>query len=217
MIRLNISWSALEPERGQYSDAYLSQIDDALRWGREAGVYIVLDMHQDGWWNGPSPENVACRPGTEPMWGYDGAPEWATITEGAPRCQFTGRDISPAGNRAFEHFYFNTNGVRDALAETWGMLAMRYQSNPMVAGFDLLNEPGFGETAPATTALKLGEFYDAAIREIRDAGGQTDRVYRTLNSLVGTGRGCWPATSIHLRPQHRVLPAPVRGVHHDGS
>lgn len=206
MIRLNISWPALEPERGQYSDAYLSQIDDALRWGREAGVYIVLDMHQDGWWNGPSPENVACRPGTEPMWGYDGAPEWATITEGAPRCQFTGRDISPAGNRAFEHFYFNTNGVRDALAETWGMLAMRYQSNPMVAGFDLLNEPGFGETAPATTALKLGEYYDAAIREIRDAGAK--QIVFIEPSILWSGLGVDAGPQPAFTSDHNIAFSP---------
>ncbi len=170
VIRLGLSWSALEPERGKYDEAYLAQIDEAVAWGEEAGVHIVLDMHQDGWWNGPSDKDVACRPGTEPMWGYDGAPEWATITDGAPRCQFQGRDISPAGNRAFEHFFFNTEGVRDALAETWGVLAERYKNTPTVAGFDLLNEPGFGETAPATTVLKLGEFYSDAIDEIRDTG-----------------------------------------------
>ena len=54
------------------------------------------------------------------MWGYDGAPDWATITDGAPRCQFQGRDISPAGNRAFQHFYFDTDGVQSAFIETWG-------------------------------------------------------------------------------------------------
>ena len=170
VIRLNLSWSAIEPERGKYNEEYLAQIDDAVKWGEAAGVRVVLDMHQDGWYNGATEKGTECRPGTEPMWGYDGAPEWATITDGTPRCQFQGRDISPAGNRAFEHFFFNTEGVRDALAETWGMLAARYAKNPTVAGFDLLNEPGFGETAPATTALQLGRFYDSAIGEIRDAG-----------------------------------------------
>lgn len=187
VIRLNISWSALEPERGSYDEAYLEKIDDAIAWGRDAGVYTVIDMHQDGWWNGGSPAGVQCRPGTEPMWGYDGAPEWATITDGAPRCQFTGRDISPAGNRAFEHFYFNTEGVRDALAQTWGMLGARYANESMVAGFDLFNEPGFGETAPATTALKLGEFYDDAIGEIRAAGAE--QIVFVEPSILWSGLG----------------------------
>ncbi|MFB6611221.1 glycoside hydrolase family 5 protein [Agromyces sp. NPDC056379] len=170
VVRLNISWSALEPERGTLDPEYLSQIEDAVEWGAEHGIYTVLDMHQDGWWNGPTEEGTACRPGTDEMWGFDGAPEWATITDGAPRCQFTGRDISPAGDRAFQNFYFDTDGVQTALAETWGELAAEFADEPMVAGFDLINEPGFGETAPVTTSHQLGRFYDLAIDEIRDAG-----------------------------------------------
>ncbi|PPL18366.1 hypothetical protein GY24_10615 [Microterricola pindariensis] len=168
--RLNISWSALEPERGTLDPAYLAQIRDAVRWAADNGIYTVLDMHQDGWWNGATAEGTACRPGTETMWGYDGAPEWATITDAAPRCQFTGRDISPAGNRAFQNFYFDTDGVQSALAETWGKLAAEFRDEPMVAGFDLLNEPGFGETAPVTTSHMLGAFYGKAIEQIRAAG-----------------------------------------------
>ncbi|AMB58227.1 hypothetical protein AWU67_04485 [Microterricola viridarii] len=172
VARLNISWSALEPERGTLDPAYLAQIGDAVGWAKKYGIYTVIDMHQDGWWNGPTEEGTTCRPGTETMWGYDGAPEWATITDGAPRCQFTGRDISPAGNRAFQNFYFDTNGVQTALAETWGKLAATFADEPMVAGFDLLNEPGFGETAPVTTSHQLASFYGQAIDRIRAAGAE---------------------------------------------
>lgn len=170
VVRLNLSWSALEPERGTLDPAYVEQITDAVDWGKQHGIYTVLDMHQDSWWNGPTEEGTACRPGTEPMWGYDGAPEWATITDGAPRCQFMGRDISPAGNRAFQHFYFDTDEVQSALARSWGELAGLFADEPMVAGFDLLNEPGFGQTAPVTTSHQLGRFYDRAIQEIHAAG-----------------------------------------------
>jgi hypothetical protein len=170
VVRLNLSWSALEPERGTLDPEYLSKIEEAVGWGEEHGIYTVLDMHQDGWWNGPTEEGTVCRPGTEEMWGYDGAPEWATITDDAPRCQFTGRDISPAGDRAFQNFYFDTDGVQTAFAETWGELAAEFADEPMVAGFDLINEPGFGETAPVTTSHQLGRFYDKAIDEIREAG-----------------------------------------------
>lgn len=172
VVRLNLSWSALEPERGTLDPEYLSKIEEAVGWGEEHGIYTVLDMHQDGWWNGPTEEGTVCRPGTEEMWGYDGAPEWATVTDGAPRCQFTGRDISPAGDRAFQNFYFDTDGVQTALTETWGELAAEFADEPMVAGFDLINEPGFGETAPVTTSHQLGRFYDKAIDEIREAGAQ---------------------------------------------
>lgn len=170
--RLNISWSALEPERGMLDAGYLAQIHQAVDWAKKHGIYTVLDMHQDGWWNGPTEPGTKCRPGTEEMWGYDGAPQWATLTDGAPRCQFTGRDISPAGNRAFQNFYFDTDGIRSALAQTWGKLAAEFNDEPMVAGFDLLNEPGFGETAPVTTSHLLGQFYAQSIENIRDAGAR---------------------------------------------
>ncbi|KRA23011.1 hypothetical protein ASD65_00180 [Microbacterium sp. Root61] len=170
VVRLNISWSALEPERGTLDPEYLGKITQAVEWAKDYGIYTVLDMHQDGWWNGATADGTVCRPGTDPMWGFDGAPEWATITDNAPRCQFQGRDISPAGDRAFQHFYFDTDGIQTALAETWGKLAAEFADEQMVAGFDLLNEPGFGETAPVTTAHLLGGFYDKAITEIRDAG-----------------------------------------------
>lgn len=172
VVRLNLSWSALEPQRGTLSSSYLQTIRQTVGWARAHGLYIVLDMHQDGWWKGATPTGTDCRPGTDPMWGYDGAPAWATITDGAPRCQFTGRDISPAGDRAFQNFYFDTDGVQSALVATWGKLAAMFRDDPTVAGYDLLNEPGFGETAPVTTSYLLGRFYDRAIGAIRAAGSQ---------------------------------------------
>ena len=170
VVRLNLSWSALEPERGEFDAGYVERVTEAVGWAKQHGVRVVLDMHQDSWFNGATEEGTVCRPGTDPMWGYDGAPAWATITDAAPRCQFQGRDISPAGNRAFQHFYFDTDGVQDALVETWGRLAEVFADEPTVAGYDLLNEPGFGETAPVTTSLLLGRYYDRAIEAIRAAG-----------------------------------------------
>jgi len=170
VVRLGMSWSALEPERGQIDEAYLGQITDAVAWAKAHNIYVVLDMHQDSWWNEGTPEGWTCRAGTTSMWGYDGAPKWATITDEAPRCQFQGRDISPASNRAFQNFYFRTDDVQAQLIGAWAVLAETFHDEPTVAGFDLLNEPGFGETAPATTSLQLGRFYDSAITAIRDAG-----------------------------------------------
>lgn len=169
-VRLGLSWSALEPTEGELDQDYLAQIHEAVDWGAAHGIRTVLDLHQDGWSNAPTPEGTVCRPGTDPMWGYDGAPEWATRFDDAPRCSFTGRDISPAGDRAFEHFWFDTDGVQTALVHTWGELAGEFADEPAVAGFDLLNEPGFGETAPVTTSHQLGRFWSRTIDAIRAAG-----------------------------------------------
>lgn len=170
VVRLNLSWSALEPERGALDGDYLGRIEDAVDWAGRHGLYVVLDLHQDSWSNAATPDGTACRPGTDPMWGYDGAPAWATLTDGAPRCQFNGRDISPAGDRAFQHFYFDSDGIQGALVETWGRLAEVFRGDPTVAGYDLMNEPGFGETAPVTTSHLLGRYYGRAIDAIRAVG-----------------------------------------------
>ncbi len=169
-VRLGISWSALEPARGEYNETYLDRIARAVEQAKAHGIHVVIDMHQDSWSNIATTDAESCRPGTDPMWGYDGAPMWATISDGAPRCQFQGRDISPAGDRSFEHFYFDTDGIQTALVKAWGVIAERFHDDPAVAGYDLLNEPGFGETAPVTTSSQLGRFYARAIAEIRSAG-----------------------------------------------
>lgn len=172
VVRLGMSWSALEPTRGELDEDYVGQIVAAVDAAKDHGLYVVLDMHQDSWWNQGTAEGTACRPGTDPMWGYDGAPEWATIVDGAPRCQFQGRDISPASDRAFQHFYFDTDGVQTALVDTWAKLAAVFKDDEAIAGYDLLNEPGFGETAPVTTSHLLGRFYDRAIAAIRAEGAE---------------------------------------------
>ena len=59
---------------------------------------------------------------------------------------------------------------RRAFVATWAKLAAVFRDEPAVAGFDLLNEPGFGETAPVTTSFLLGRFYDRAIDAIRAEG-----------------------------------------------
>ncbi|MBO2457522.1 glycoside hydrolase family 5 protein [Actinomadura violacea] len=169
VVRLGVSWSRIEPRPAQYDEGYLRRIDQAVAWAKKHGLYTVIDMHQDGWSNAPTPRGTSCPPGTSRMDGYDGAPAWATKTDGAPRCQFTGRDISPAGDRAFTNFYYDRDGVQSRLAKVWAMLAARFGADPAVAGFDPLNEPGFGEQAPLTSTLLLGRFYDRVLHAIRGA------------------------------------------------
>ncbi|GAA1939252.1 cellulase family glycosylhydrolase [Agromyces allii] len=206
VVRLNLSWSALEPVQGELDAAYLGTVKRAVGWAKAHGIRTVLDMHQDGWSNAATAEGTECRPGTDPMWGYDGAPEWATRFDGAPRCSFTGRDISPAGDRAFEHFYFDTDGVQQALVRTWGELAGEFRDEPAVAGFDLLNEPGFGETAPVTTSLKLGEFSDAAIDAIREAGAP--QIVFVEPSILWSGLGIDSGPSLGFTDDPNVVFSP---------
>ena len=175
VVRLNINWSLLEPQRGSWDRAYLKRIQDAVAMAAAHGMYTDLDMHQDAWSRYvAAPAGTVCPGGTDPLLGYDGAPQWATLTDGASRCQFTGRDIAPAVARAFTNFYHDTDGIQGQLVSTWALLARTFAGNPAVAGYGLLNEPGFGEDPPATSSVLLGAYYHRAVAAIRTAEGTAD-------------------------------------------
>lgn len=201
VVRLGVSWSRIEPRPARYDEGYLRQIDQAVAWAKKHGLYTVIDMHQDGWSNAPTPRGTSCPPGTSRMDGYDGAPAWATKADGAPRCQFTGRDISPAGDRAFTNFYYDRDGVQGRLVKVWAMLAARFGADPAVAGFDPLNEPGFGEQAPLTSTLLLGRFYDRVLRAVRAAESRPHPLFLEPSIFwSGTGFDAVPRGSFAADP-----------------
>jgi hypothetical protein len=45
--RFLLVWDALEPAPGVYDEAYLDRVAERIEWFRAAGIYVVLDMHQD--------------------------------------------------------------------------------------------------------------------------------------------------------------------------
>lgn len=47
VVRLNVSWSALEPRPGAFDAGYAARIRDAVRAAAAHGMYTVVDMHQD--------------------------------------------------------------------------------------------------------------------------------------------------------------------------
>jgi hypothetical protein len=53
-------------------------------------------------------------------------------------------DIRPFGNAQWDAIYHNTNGAQDALVAAWKKVWVRYQNEPSVFGYDLLNEPQRG-------------------------------------------------------------------------
>ena len=169
VIRLITNWSAWEPQRDQFDEDYLARVRDAVRRANEHGMYVVIDMHQDAWSKFIStPADEVCAPGRRPHIGWDGAPQWATITDGASTCTPAGREDSPAVKRAWGAFYADRDGIREELVELWGWIASELAHDPGVAGFDLLNEPGYSYDQ-ASTLTGLAAFYRSAIAEIRAA------------------------------------------------
>lgn len=169
-IRLLVHWSALEPERGVFDEGYLARVRQVVNWARERGVYVILDMHQDAWG-----KFVNTAPGQEcpapfaPNQGWDGAPEWATITDGRWRCRFMTRELSPAVMTAWESFWDDRDGIQQELIDTWAWLAAAFRDDPTVIGYDLLNEPNWGLDYGYTVQTRKPAFQRRALEAVRAA------------------------------------------------
>jgi endoglycosylceramidase len=172
VVRLLVSWSRLEPTPGAFDTAYVEQVRQAIRWAAAHDVAVVVDMHQDAW--GPAigtPVSETCLPGFEPAIGWDGAPAWATITDGLPTCAGAAvRELSPAVAQAWTNFYLDRAGIQGHLVATWGRLAGALAAEPNMVGWDLLNEPHPGSVTIGTSdLLLLGRFHDRVLDAIRAA------------------------------------------------
>lgn len=167
-IRLLFSWSKLEPTKGNYDQNYINQLKAFIEAAAKYDIYIMLDMHQDAWGKYiVTPPSVSC---TFPGRGWDGAPEWATITDGASTCTVDGsRESAPAVIAAFGNFWNNTSGIQDACTNAWKELVKQTASYVNVVGYDLINEPGLGNGALDEESDKFSAFYTKTINAIRQA------------------------------------------------
>jgi endoglycosylceramidase len=176
VVRLVVSWSALEPERGRVDEDYLDRIRAAVEEAAARGIYTVVDFHQDAFGRFvATPDGTTCPAGTEPAIGWDGAPEWATLTDGETTCRPPGyREGAPAVQAAFRNFYANADGIRDAFVATVARVAGELAHEPAVAGYDLLNEPNLVLPADESSA-RYTELVRDLVTSVRaaeaDAGG----------------------------------------------
>lgn len=131
VLRLPINWSGMEPHEGEFSQAYFDKLDEVIDLASEAGLYVLLDFHQDAW----SKEI-----------GEDGAPLWAIVPppeellEG-PLEDLAERRVSEQVLHAFEGFFENREGIQDRFLPVWKRVIERYAERPEVIGFQPMNEP----------------------------------------------------------------------------
>jgi endoglycosylceramidase len=141
-------------------------------------VYSIIDFHQDAW--GPSlaaGPGETCAPPAAPAFGWDGAPAWATLDGGAPRCFTLIRELNPAVTAAFGAFFSNAPGpegigIRTRYADMLRHVARRFARTRAVAGYDVMNEPN---ALMADQVTALADLYGDAVAAIRSgeakAGG----------------------------------------------
>lgn len=138
IVRLGITWDAVEPRPGEYDDGYLDAVASMIDELGERGIYVFLDMHQD-LYSGFGEANVG-----------DGAPLWACLTDGAkpkkPRTVWAaGYFLGRAVQRSFDSFWANApfggRGIRDRYADMWTHVASRFAGKENLIGYDMMNEP----------------------------------------------------------------------------
>jgi endoglycosylceramidase len=166
-LRLPISWSLLEPARGQFDEVYLFRITQVVDWAHQEGLYVIFDLHQDAYSHYVSSASPPRLPGgTVTDLQYDnGAPKWATITDGFPSEVYAGqRELNPAVLEADSNFWYNRDGIQDEYIATVATLARHFQNDSTVVGYSLFNEPWPGwNLPPGWEDLLLFPFYRRVI------------------------------------------------------
>jgi len=156
-LRFLVTWAAIEPEEGKYDDAYLDQVATRMQWAKDAGLLVVLDMHQDLYGEG--------------FPGGDGAPKWTC--DASHYAGYVPTDpwflgYTNAHMMACYDHLWSTPSLQDHLAEAWRRLAARLVSFDNVIGFDPLNEPHWGSAKISSfEPERLQPFYEKVVAAVR--------------------------------------------------
>ncbi len=163
IIRLGLTWDAVEPHPGCYDEAYLDRVEKVADLCEKYGIYFYLDMHQDLYY------------GEKDLAG-DGAPKWACLTQGAkfnpPKFVWAeGYFWGKATQRSFDAFW-NNETVFGAPLQTWYRnmwkhVAERFADHPALFGFDVMNEPYPGTAGGKVFRKLIGSVAKTVITDKR--------------------------------------------------
>lgn len=155
-IRLLFSWSAVEPQKGTYDQAFLDKLAQRVGWAAKAGLLVVLDSHQDVYGEG---------------FGGNGAPRW-TCSEARYKAHtpvspwFLNYTSAPVMACFDDLFSDATLGQR--YAQMWGQVAKTLKGYSNIVGFDVMNEPHWGTHNVFTFEKeRLQPFYDRVVKAVR--------------------------------------------------
>ena len=159
LLRLPISWSALEPARGRFDAAYLDRIAAVVALCRAHGIVVLLDFHQDAF-SKEIGEDGAARWVLDLLLGPNNYPYL-----GGPLTDLGARRRAPATLAAFRQFFLDAGGVQEDLAAAAVVLARRFARQRGVLGYEILNEPLAFLVPNGDAALRA--FHERVARAIR--------------------------------------------------
>lgn len=171
-IRLGLMWPGVMPESSQQvNTSYLEVIEQLVSNGVSHNILTLLDLHQDL---------------MSPFFCGEGAPDYLVqpyLPEGlssfplpislpyktnasnnnyplSQLCQskpFAAYYPTSAVGKTFQRLYDNADGFADALVRYWDVSSKRFQLNQGVVGYELLNEPYFGDVYQYPYLLESGQ------------------------------------------------------------
>lgn len=160
-MRFLITWAAVEPEKGKYDGGYLDELAKRMQWAKDAGVFVVLDMHQDVYGEGFA------------SGGGDGAPRWtcdeASYASFVPNpSQWFLNYLTPEVTGCYDHFWESAD-LEAHYVEAWRRVAERLAGfDDTIVGVDVMNEPYWGSyPITAFEADRLEPLYEAVIAAVR--------------------------------------------------
>lgn len=162
LLRLSLFWEQLEPQQGDFDQAYLDDID---------AVITAAEATASGW-SSASTRTHSGRPSA--AW----HPPWATKDDGLPfepTGSFLTDYLQPGVQAAWENLYGDPE-IRAAQANAWTHVAAEYADHPNVIGYDLLNEP-FGK-------IREGEDLLTAAKRVESV--QLTAMYQRLTGAIRT-------------------------------
>ncbi|HBP23839.1 MAG TPA: hypothetical protein DEA08_39435 [Planctomycetes bacterium] len=153
LVRLYVAWRAISPRPNAFDAAYLRAVRERAQAWSDAGVQVLIDMHQDVWGG--------------PVTGH-GAPDWATLGRGSfdlpASAPWQARYAEPRVWKSFEALWSNQpvggRGLADRYADAWVALAGELRGVERLVGYDLINEPFLGREVLAA----LEDLLEASVR-----------------------------------------------------
>lgn len=166
-VRLGVMWPGLEPVKGQYNYTYLALVKTLVQNLGKAGIYAILDFHQDlisryfcgegmpDWaFPFPFPASAFPIPVSNPL-PVDNTTHYPAIDQCLQKT-FSAYYLSDAVGQAFQRLYTNTSGLITSLQAYWSLIASNFSTEESVLGYELINEPWPGAVYEHPTLLYPG-------------------------------------------------------------
>lgn len=136
VVRLAIFLSGLAPTPNGFDESYLAPVAALVQRLTAAGLYVIVDFHQDLY---------------STKYHGRGMAEWMAVDNGLPNLPDAGNLFlnyadNPAVQRAFDNFWSDADApdgvsLQTHYAQALQHVARRFQDNPRVLGYEIMNEP----------------------------------------------------------------------------